>query len=266
MKKIKLFCFPYAGGSAAAIYAPWRQYLHPQVELVPVELAGRGRRIHEARYADLPAAIEDAFCLIEGQLSGGAYAFFGHSLGGLIAFELAHCLRDRGYPAARHLFFSGKSAPHVADSHPKQYHLMGEEEFKREVMELGGTPPELFEHPELLQLFLPLLRSDFKLAETPLHPSRLRPLDCRFTVFLGRDDQLSDAQCDGWHDLTARCCNLHYFTGGHFFLHQHTGPIVQIINVGLAECTGCRRTAWLHAPATQPEGALPAHAGTRSNL
>lgn len=246
MNKTKLFCFPYAGGSAATIYARWKQYLHPQVELIPVELAGRGKRIHERLYNDLPEAIEDVFRVIKEQIASSPYVFFGHSLGGLIAFELAHYIHDRGLPGAQHLFISGKSAPHIQNQDKRKYHLMAEDEFKRELIELGGTPPEIFEFPELLQLFLPLLKSDFKLAETDRPSGQPHPLNSQITVFLGRQDNLTQAQCQGWYDLTVHTCNLHYFSGGHFFLHEHTGQIVQLINEALYKNPDSRQTDWLH--------------------
>ena len=89
MKKIKLFCFPYAGGSAAA-YNKWRQYLDKHIELRPVELAGRGRRIYDPLYQSIEEAVDDVYQLISPELAKGPYAFFGHSMGGIIAYELAY--------------------------------------------------------------------------------------------------------------------------------------------------------------------------------
>lgn len=229
MNKIKLFCFPYAGGSAV-VFHRWRQYLHPAIELVPIELAGRGRRIHEPLYEDVHALLHDVLEKLGQEIVNGPYALFGHSLGSMISFELALRIRQLCLPAPLHLFFSGRSAPHVKKIGEKVYHLMDDEEFKNEVMALGGTPAEFFIQPELTRLFLPLLRNDFRLAETDLHNGEIIPFDENITVFLGKEDDLSAEQCDGWKKYTTKVCTMYYFEGGHFFLHNESEKMVRIIN------------------------------------
>src|SRR5215831_8066939 len=122
MGKILLFCFPYAGGSAA-VFNKWNQYLDPNIELVPVELAGRGRRIHEALYKDVAAITEDVFNIVNEKIAGAPYALFGHSLGSMIAYELGQKIRDLCLLPPIHIFFSGRSAPHLKREDKKIYHL-----------------------------------------------------------------------------------------------------------------------------------------------
>lgn len=129
-----------------------------------------------------------------------------------------------------HVFFSGRSAPHVKRADEKKYHILEEEDFINEVINLGGTPPEFFDHPELLEVFLPLLKNDFKLAEADIHNGEIHPLDCNISVFLGKDEDLTTEQCDGWKKHTKKLCSIHYFEGGHFFLHEETEQIVRLIN------------------------------------
>lgn len=229
MTKIKLFCFPYAGGSAV-IFSKWKQYLDTRIELVPVELAGRGKRIHESLYEDVPEVIEDVYQIVRKAINGGPYALFGHSMGGMISYQLSQKLRENNYPTPQHIFFSGRSAPHVKRSDEKKYHLLGEEEFRKEVITLGGTPPEFFDHPELLEVFLPLLKNDFKLAESDIHNGEIHPLDCSITVFLGKGEDLTTEQCDGWKKHTKKMCTIHYFEGEHFFINNETEQIVTLIN------------------------------------
>lgn len=228
MQKIQLLCLPYAGGSSA-IYHKWEAYLDPRIRLVPVELAGRGRRIGEAFYRDRAAAVDDIFSQIKEVIGRLPYALFGHSLGAMLAYELSQKIMDMGLDQPAHCFFSGKSAPHLCRE-KKLFHLMGEEEFKKEILELGGTPPELFDSPELLSIFLPLLKADFRLVETELPDGRIRPLKEDITVFLGKDDDFTALQCDGWKKHTSRLCSIHYFEGGHFFLHDHLERLVRIVN------------------------------------
>jgi medium-chain acyl-[acyl-carrier-protein] hydrolase len=232
MTKTTLFCFPYAGGSAT-IFHKWKQYLHPGIELAPVELAGRGKRMQEAHYRDIAEAVDDIFVRVKDRISQSPYALFGHSLGSSICYELADKIRRQGLPAPKHLFFSGWSAPHARREKEKKYHLMNDYDFRREVLELGGTPPEFFEHAELLQIFLPLLKNDFRLSETLEYSGTADPFEESITVFLGKDDELTAEQCDGWKRYSKGLCSIHYFEGGHFFLLDETEQIVNIINNNL---------------------------------
>jgi medium-chain acyl-[acyl-carrier-protein] hydrolase len=230
--KIKLFCFPYAGGSSV-IFNIWKQYLDPKIELIAIELAGRGKRMKDDLYKDLPEMVEDVYKLVYKEIKGSAYAIFGHSMGGIISYQLGQKLRENNYPAPVHIFFSGLNAPHVKRPDKIIYHLLDEEEFKKALINLGGTPPEFFEHPELIEVFLPALKNDFKLAETFIYNGEIHPLDCNITVLLGKDEDFTSDQCDGWKKHTKKLCTIHYFDGGHFFLHNDTKQIVNIINNSL---------------------------------
>jgi medium-chain acyl-[acyl-carrier-protein] hydrolase len=229
MSKIKLLCFPYAGGSAA-IFSKWKRYLDPSIELLPVELAGRGSRMHEPFYENVTEAVDDVFQLICNDIRNAPYALFGHSMGCLISYELTKKIKLYNLPLPEHVFFSGRGAPHIKRPDEKKYHLMGDVEFRKEVINLGGTPREFFEHPDLMQLFLPVLKNDFRLAEEEREEEKPVPLDTDITVFLGKDDDLTAVQCDGWKVLTRQLCSLYYFEGGHFFIHEQTRNLVGLIN------------------------------------
>jgi medium-chain acyl-[acyl-carrier-protein] hydrolase len=234
MKKITLFCFPYAGGSAAA-YNKWRQYLDKHIELFPVELAGRGKRIYDPLYQSIEEAVEDVYQRISPELSKGPYAIFGHSMGGIIAYEIAYRIRDNHLPAPLHLFFSGRGAPNVPDEEEEIWYNLPDDEFKEKIIELGGTPKEFFDHPELLEVLLPMLRSDFKIAETYQHDGEVKPLDHDITVFIGKEENVNADQMHGWREHSQQMCTLHYFAGEHFFIHEHTEKLVKIINKTLLQ-------------------------------
>lgn len=230
--KVKLFCLPYAGGSAS-LYNKWRRYLEPELQLEPIELAGRGARINERLYNDRKEAVEDVFNVIKAKVAGLPYIIFGHSMGASIAYDLAHKIKDSELHDPLHLFFSGSSAPHVKDE--KNYHLMEPEQFKAEVLKLGGTPPEFFKNIELMDIFLPLLRSDFKIAEARSYDEDIQPLTYNITVFQGKDDELTQEQCESWRLHTSGNCKIHYFDGGHFFIHEEEESITHYINQTLLQ-------------------------------
>jgi surfactin synthase thioesterase subunit len=223
---MKLFCFPYAGGSSA-IFNRWKNYVGNEIEIIAVELAGRGKRIHEPLYSDFNAAIDDVFSLIIDEIKGNeTYAFFGHSMGAKIAYELTQKILEIGLPRPEHIFFSGRGAPYVLGEDEKEYHKLPDAEFKEEVFSLGGTPKEFFEHPELLEVFLPLLRNDFKLASREFNNKEINLLPCDITVFLGKDEDLTAEQINSWKDYTSENCSIHYYNGGHFFINEKVEDVV----------------------------------------
>ncbi len=229
MKRMTLFCFPYAGGSAA-VYNKWRMYLDKSTEMRAVELAARGRRMREPNYESIDHAVDDVFNLIKDDLVKGPYAFYGHSMGTMIAFELAYKIRSLNLPEPIHIFFSGRMAPHLPRHEKKMYHNLPENQFRKDVLELGGTPKEFFEHPELLEVFLPLLKGDFKLTETYTHSEKERPLDCNISVLCGKQDEYTVEENEAWKIHTAKQCTSYYFEGGHFFLNEEPERVVNIVN------------------------------------
>lgn len=227
MNKIKLFCFPYAGGSAV-LYKRWKQYLDDAIDLRPVELAGRGARITEPFYQSIDDTIDDLWHLLRHELDA-PYALLGHSMGAMIVYELARKIRYAGARMPLHLFFSGRAVPHIPMKENKKYHLLGPEDFQQKVLDMGGTPPEFFKHPELLEMFLPLLRSDFRLAATEFSTRPIDPFICDITVMLGKEEEMDADQADGWKKHTLGLCSLYYFNGGHFFINDEVPRIARLV-------------------------------------
>lgn len=230
MAKIKLFCIPFAGGSAAA-FNPWRGLLNDHIEFRPIELAGRGRRIREPLFKSIPEAVEDVYKIVKDELTQAPYALYGHSMGSVIAFELYYKIKENNLPGPIHMFFSGRGAPHMPRDHKKKYHLMADDEFKREMIALGGMSDEFFEHPELLEVFLPLLRGDLRVNETYEYKEKAEPLTCGITVLNGKEDsEITPEEIDAWRIHGAGNCNFHLFDRGHFFLAEEAPAISGIIN------------------------------------
>ncbi|MCX7748495.1 MAG: thioesterase domain-containing protein [Clostridia bacterium] len=233
MKKIKLFCFPYAGGSAA-IYSRWRSQLDNRIELVPVELAGRGKRIKENFYENIPDAIEDIYGKIVPLAKEYEFAFFGHSMGSVIVYELCKRMIDHGLRQPIHVFVSGRYPPHIK-KREKLLHMLPLNEFKDEILEIGGTPREVFENEELSQIFVPIMKADYKLVETYKYVENNIKLDCGLTVFNGKFDKGVDLKdVYEWKKYTSCDSKFYEFEGGHFFIHNYTDEIVRIINETLA--------------------------------
>jgi len=226
---MNLFCFPYAGSSAFK-YSVWNTYLKSSIKLIPVELAGRGSRISEAFYKNVSEAVHDVYSNIEHYLNDEPYAFFGHSMGAIIAYELAIKIKKNKLPLPRHIFFSGRKAPDVIRNDEKKYHLMEENTFEREIIELGGTSNVFFQDKELTELLLPVLKQDLKIAETYEFNKMFKPFEFNISILLGKDEDFIAEQCDSWKRHTEGICSIYYFNGGHFFILNHPKEIVEIIN------------------------------------
>lgn len=225
---MKLLCVPYAGGSAR-IYHPWIALLAPKLDIIPVELAGRGKRIHEPPYATTEQAVSDVYEKIKAQLDGGPYALFGHSLGAMLVFEAAKRLNRDPLGLPVHLFLSGRAGPITLRPEGKKYHLMNDEEFKAAVLALGGTPAEIFEHPQLADIFLPLLRNDFRISETESIAELQTPLETNLSVLLGTQDSSTVNKKEEWSRNIAGSCTIHQLPGGHFFINEQASLVMQII-------------------------------------
>ncbi|MET3878921.1 alpha/beta fold hydrolase [Chitinophaga sp. OAE865] len=227
---MKLFCIPYAGGSAV-IYQRWERLLDRSIELMPVELAGRGRRIGETLYDTVEDAVNDVYGYILKQANGKPYAIFGHSMGAMITYYLLKKIRKEQVQAPACVFFSGRGAPHVVRHDKLKYSEMAPDRFREEVIRLGGTSPEFFDIPELVEVFMPMLKNDFRLAENAADTLAAHaPLKQDIHVFIGEDDDLSTEQRDGWKDVTSGHCHFVYFKGGHFYINDHVADLVHQIN------------------------------------
>jgi medium-chain acyl-[acyl-carrier-protein] hydrolase len=228
MQKQRLFCIPYAGGTSA-IFKEWKKKIDKHVEIYPIELAGRGKRIYDPFYQTMEEAAEDIFNQVKPELNQYPYAIYGHSLGSMIAYQLAQKIRDEQQTEPIHLFLSGRGAPNYKDEE-EDYHTLSDEEFKERIMNLGGTPKEFFEQPELLEVLLPMLKNDFRIAETFPIQEEVKPFDYGITVCVGKDEKLTADQVFGWKDHTKQVCTVHYFEGDHFFIHDEIDRIIKIIN------------------------------------
>ncbi|HEU4962708.1 MAG TPA: thioesterase domain-containing protein [Bacilli bacterium] len=233
MKPVKLFCIPYSGGSAE-VYWKWNKHLADQIELCPVEIGGRGKRMYEPLPDRFEDVIEDLSSIIMGQLKAtDKYAIYGHSMGSLLAFETYYKLMEKGCHAPCHLFLSGREAPQTI--HPKtNYHQLSDEEFLKVVLSYGGNTKDILENKELLQLFLPILRADFKMAETYEYKEKSDKIASDITVINGsRDQHVAHFDMNDWRFFAGKQCEVKKVLGGHFFITEEPNSVVNIINQAL---------------------------------
>ncbi|MGH7113380.1 MAG: thioesterase II family protein [Stellaceae bacterium] len=213
---IQLVAFPHAGGGATAFY-PLAGLLPEAIELRAVQLPGRETRLGEAPFTRLPPLI-DALADALGDSLRVPYALFGHSLGALIAFELAREFRRRGLPPPRTLIVSGRRAPTVCASEPP-LHPLPDRVFVAELRRrYDAIPQVILDEPELMALFLPVLKADFALFETHEHQDEPR-LDCALGIYGGAADPQTE-QMEGWAELVVGPCRRRRFEGGHFYLAE----------------------------------------------
>ncbi|ARU60256.1 hypothetical protein CBW65_03645 [Tumebacillus avium] len=229
MGKIRLFCLPYAGGSAM-VYTKWKDYLHEDIELCPVELAGRGMRFREPRYEQFEDVVEDLYHMMKDRLDDRPYAIYGHSFGCFAAYELAHKLQASHHQNPQHLFFAARRAPQVfKDEIP--YHNLSMDELKNVLLRLGGTPQELFENKEMMNAFLPILLSDFRVLHYYRYQERADKLACAISALSGKEDRdISGQDLTAWKVHSEVGCRIYKVNGGHFFLNEHPEEVAGIIN------------------------------------
>lgn len=233
---MKLFCIPYAGGSAM-FYQAWKNQLDPSIELCPLELAGRGMRIAEPLYPNMEELVADVAGRIRAAITGNdRYAIYGHSLGAAVAFEVSGVLSSESLPP-QHLFVSGREAPHL-ETRDEKIHMLNDDEFMAKIYGLGGTPKEVLEQRELLDLFAPIIKSDYKISETYQYAGSMPSLFCPLTVLYGTQDSHKAEDVYPWleHTSANAASRVYSFEGDHFFLNNsdHRTSICKIINRSLA--------------------------------
>lgn len=215
---LRLFCFPYAGG-AASIYRTWYQHLPPTIEVCAVQLPGRENRIKEAPFTDAETLVQALIPQLLPYLDR-PFALFGHSMGTILAYELARQLVDRQLVPTQ-LFVSGRRAPYLPPRERNLHTLSSDDHFLAALQErYNNIPALILEEPELRALFLPLLRADMTLVESYLWRDQ-SPLPCPMTAFGGdADPWTTETDLQAWQCLTHGAFDLHLFSGGHFYLNE----------------------------------------------
>jgi len=222
-----LVCLPFAG-AGAAFYQPWSGLVDGSPAIRPVQLPGRGRLIDEEPYTGVQEAVEGLLPELAGELAGaGPTALFGHSLGAVLGYELAHRLCAVPGVELVRFFASGSHPPQV--SRPGRAAGLPDAEFLARVQEFAGYRDEALNDPELLELVLPSLRADVEMHES-YRPSTDLPLHVPITAIRGRDDRLvGAADAAGWAGTTSAGFDMVELPGGHMYLIESAEPLLELI-------------------------------------
>jgi len=216
LRPLTLFCLPCAGASAT-MYLRWRRLLPSWITLQILELPGRGSRMDELpqkNYAVLTSSLCDEVILNLPE----NYAFFGHSMGGLLAYGITHGLFARNLPLPVALLVSGCAAPNRQDSE-RYTKIRGEEALIADLRKQAGTPEEVFNHPELLAMVLGLLAIDYRVCGS-FRYMKLPALPLSINVFGGRADEIKESKLNDWRLASTQIFTLDWFEGGHFYFRQ----------------------------------------------
>jgi surfactin synthase thioesterase subunit len=219
----RLFCFPFAGGSAA-VFAGWGEKLKPGIEVWAAQPRGRGMRFSEPPHRSVAEMVQDYMQALRGHLDL-PFAFYGHSLGGLLALELAQQLWAEGLPLPGHLFVGASAPPVVGLLHPRIAHL-SDEYFVAALQErYSGIPESVLKEPELMEIFLPAIKADFSAYET-LDRTCVTQVRCPITALAGRDDAvIAPDVMQEWRRHTEVSFDLRIVPGNHFFVSS-SGELV----------------------------------------
>jgi pyochelin biosynthetic protein PchC len=226
----RLVCFPHAGG-AASYFHPLSAALAPAVDVLAVQYPGRQDRHAEPLVDDLFVLADRLADALAAEVAGPV-AFFGHSMGASLAFEVARRLGS----GPLGLFVSARRAP----SAPRavRIHERGDDELLADVGRLGGTDARVLAHPQLVRMVLPVLRNDYKAAET----YRYRPgpdVGCPIFALVGdRDPKVTEAEARRWAAHTSGGFELASFAGGHFYLNDHYAAVSRLLDERLTRWTG----------------------------
>ena len=222
--RLNLYCVPHAG-RGASLFFPWRAVMPDWIELSAVQLPGR-----EGRRAEQPmpriAAIADSLARDMLSLTDRPYAFFGHSMGALIAFETARSLRRLGAPPPQALVLSGRRAPPIVE-HDTPIHALSDADFVTAMCaRYNGIPQIILEQPDMMRMLLPIMRADIEAIETYTYRHE-PPLASPVFIYGGRDDpQMAPDNIAGWQSLTQQPRATRLFDGGHFYLQDERDTLV----------------------------------------
>lgn len=215
----RLFLFPYAGGAPSS-FNKWAAEFSNDIEVSIIHYPGRGSRFNEPPIKELSVLVEEIANAIQPELDE-PFFFFGHSLGAVLAFEVA-----RRVPQPQILFVSACGAPHIPNPN-RPIHELSDSEFIKSLQELNGLPAEVANNAELMELLLPTLRADFEAIENYKYISREHRLDCPIIAFGGENDSHVDrARLDAWEHHTNNNFKSKIFPGDHFFINTARRSVI----------------------------------------
>ncbi|WP_438487973.1 thioesterase II family protein [Streptomyces sp. S186] len=227
----RLICFHHAGGGAGT-YFPWLERVGPDVEVCAVRLPGRESRLDEAPPTDPRQVVDELAATVASLAADGLpMALYGHSMGAVLAYEVYGALRARGLPEPLCLALGAAPAPRLHAEHPPMLppgHTR--EDLVAILRGYGGTPPEVFEHPELLDMVLRVLAADFSLLDTYRPADPPATVHCPLVVFAGAGDPMvRPHEVAAWREYAAGPFEHHLLDAGHLFVESHAAELLDRI-------------------------------------
>lgn len=228
MKSIKLFCIPYAGASTT-IYYKFTNYLANNVILCPIEISGRGIRFEEECLTSYKETVDDVVNQILSQLKDDeTYAILGYSMGALIAYDVVYRIKDKSNKVPCCIFISAHQPLNIKNDMKRTLDL-SDDELIQKLIEQGGISESISREKEFVEIFLPIIRSDFKIIESFKFSQQNNILDSKIIVMFTKEDKYSDRIRD-WDEVFNTNCHYEEFKGNHFFINRDYKRMVEIIN------------------------------------
>lgn len=236
VRKLYLFCLSYAGGSAN-IYSKWKKKSE-FVDVIPIELAGHGSRMKEKLCSDFNIIVSDVYTRICDEIKKNnitEYAIYGHSMGCWITFEVAKMLfSDIEMPNPLRLFFSGNCTPECRD-YDVCMDSMNDSSFRQMIINYGGVPDTVIEHPEILDFFMPIIKSDYCALASYNYRYEPFQFNCDISVMNGINDEFNESQMNDWKKYAGKKFKIRNFNDGHFFINSLNDEVFESVCCDLKE-------------------------------
>jgi surfactin synthase thioesterase subunit len=228
--KAQLVCFPHAGGSASFFF-PVSATLSPAIKVSAIQYPGRQDRRGEPCIEDIRLLADAIFPEVRALADDRPLAFFGHSMGAVVAYEVARRMEQDGMRPLARLYVSGRRAPSCY--RPESVHTRDDDGVIAEIRELSGTNPELLGDLEMLDMILPAIRSDYRAIEN-YRDTGDRPVSAPVTAIIGDSDpKVTIEEAMAWAEHSEGPFDLHVLPGGHFYLIEQSQHVMRIIGSDL---------------------------------
>ena len=226
--KLRLICFAYAGGSAR-VFEPLSKLDFEDIEVIAVQLPGRGSRIIEPFLNNISDVVNEFYPVLNGFLDR-PYILFGHSLGAKIAHACIRKIAENGALLPSNVVLSGSAAPHVSLRQNPVY-KQSDAGFIEQLRLMGGTPDEILANDEIMQILLPVLRADFQISETYKEPIPKKKIDCPYSLWIGEDDQsVTLESAKAWSEHFSGQAGLTQFPGGHMYIESEMESVLSALS------------------------------------